>query len=488
MFSCLRALIIICPLQRILFDLIFLSNIPFIYFTVSIVKMDALASTSAEEKESDLIEKVGVAAEQNELKIREDTEKEQTIAWFETQLHDLDKDEESRHDFFSLPSGETDEKEMHSIYEEARGQLLKCQESPHDPRIMPLLNLMDKNYRLEREVLKKQQTEETKQAEEENEADSILNAMKSNSSTTSEDSSLGSEDEVKLTRVQKSDDRKESYSGSSDSSLSSSDSDSDSDSGPRRVIARRSKKSDSEPRGANIRKSKRVKSKNQNEDFVYHTRSTSPRFQQKLPDTKRMIQRTRTQGKSKVAAAKAKQQLKHSKTMQPKKKIPDETLETLLQNAQVVSPGGKVRRATKSRPSSISNIKDRVSRPKFNKCARQVSELHGLTTFAKKEDRDRVPKSQHFMYSYDELVEKPHYAKLGVTRDTPLSVFFAPEGVDVKALGQILTNVGKEMMKNNGRNKGKNYVVTNDKDAYSNLIFGEKMTKKNKSSRNIANL
>ena len=421
------------------------------------------ASTSAKENESDFIEKVGVPAEQDELENKE--QKENMIQWFKTQLEAVDEDKESRHEFFSLPNGDADAKTMHSIYKASRVALLKCGDS-HDPRIIPLLNIMEKNYRLEQEeLLKKQQAEEKeKQVEDENEEEK-------DSSNEYTDFSE-SEDEVEITGVTQSKRERDRKESDSESSESSSESDS----------------------RANIRKSKRVKVKKQNEAFIYATRS-SRRVQNKLPMAKRVIQRTRSKGKPKVAvAAKGKQKLKHSKKqirrMPPKKRSPSESLlkKEIVQN---VSPGGKVRRATKSRPSSISSIKDRVSRPKFEKCARQISELHGLTTFAKKKDRDRVPKSHHFMYSYDELVEKPHYAKLGVNRDTPLSAFFAPEGVDVKALGHVLMKVGQEMIKNNGRNKGNNYVVTNDKDAYSCLIFGEKMTKpksKNKSSLKFANI
>ena len=547
------------------------------------------ASTSAEAKESDSIEKVGVAAEQDKDKEKKD--KEKSILWFKTQLEAIDEDKESRHAFFSLPNGYTNETLMHTIYENGRTELLSCRESTHDLRIMALLKLMDDNYRLyQEEFLEKQQTEEKrdlaeekqaedregiekenkegkdvespeesieaeekrdsaeekqaedlegiekekeegkdvvspeesneaeekKQAEEkrdsaeekqaedlegiekekeneegkdvespeesneaenEKDADSILNAMKEDCASSEHTSSSSeSEDEVVITDVRRSKRQRDRKEIDSEPSLSSS---SESDS------------------GANIRKSNRVKVKKQNEDFVYATRKS--RRVQNLPTAKRVIQRTRSKGKSKVAvAAKGKPQLKHSKKqscrMPPKKRKPlknsasKSAPQEVIQVTHVVSPGGKVRRSTNSRPTSISSIKDRVTRPKFEKCTRQMSELHGLTTFAKKEDRDRVPKSHHFMYSYDELVEKPFYAKLGASRDTPISVFFAPEGVDVKELGQVLVNVGKEMMKNNGRNKGKNYVVTNDKDAYSNLIFGEKMTKpksKNKSSRSV---
>ena len=139
-----------------------------------------------------------------------------------------------------------------------------------------------------------------------------------------------------------------------------------------------------------------------------------------------------------------------------------------------VMKNGKYRRSVTSPPTSLSSVKDRTVRTKFEVCAKHISELQYCNTFEEKAPRDYHPKSQHFMFTYDELVQKPHYVKNGIAiRPSPLGIFLAPKGVSQKSFAATLQKISKEMAKNSG----KGYVFATSTEEYSELVFGHINTK-----------
>ena len=63
-----------------------------------------------------------------------------------------------------------------------------------------------------------------------------------------------------------------------------------------------------------------------------------------------------------------------------------------------------------------------------------MEQLLDCSTWEDKIMRDHNPKTQHFMLTYDELVQRP-FNTIGVKRDRPLLVFYSPDGVDQHDLG-----------------------------------------------------
>lgn len=136
----------------------------------------------------------------------------------------------------------------------------------------------------------------------------------------------------------------------------------------------------------------------------------------------------------------------------------------------VITKNGKLRRSVSTCPYSLKSVKDKTVRDKFKVCANHISELQYCNTFEEKAWRDYYPKSQHFMFTYDEMVQKPYKECGPPKRSNPLCIFLPPEGVGVKEFGNILQKVSKEMSKNTG----KGYRMAKDKDDYFDLVFGGK--------------
>eukprot|EP00531_Pseudo-nitzschia_arenysensis_P019076 CAMPEP_0116137230 /NCGR_PEP_ID=MMETSP0329-20121206/12143_1 /TAXON_ID=697910 /ORGANISM="Pseudo-nitzschia arenysensis, Strain B593" /LENGTH=319 /DNA_ID=CAMNT_0003632143 /DNA_START=28 /DNA_END=987 /DNA_ORIENTATION=+ len=130
---------------------------------------------------------------------------------------------------------------------------------------------------------------------------------------------------------------------------------------------------------------------------------------------------------------------------------------------------GKNKRPVNSRPRTVSSMKDRTVRGNFECCAKHTAKLQCSTTIENEKARKIHPKSQHFMYTYDEVLERPHNAEMGIqVRDEPLHIFLTPEGVNTKEFGKRLKKVAEEMTKNSG----KGYRLTNDHEEYTELVFG----------------
>jgi hypothetical protein len=135
------------------------------------------------------------------------------------------------------------------------------------------------------------------------------------------------------------------------------------------------------------------------------------------------------------------------------------------------------RRKVHTRPSSVAGVKDRTVRAKFELAGKHISELQYCNTWEEEDDRLLHPKSQHFMVTFDEMVQQPHYSKHNrYKRKNPVLILLTPEDFDEKAFGSKLVSIGKAMMKRSGTG----YVCISDPDEYSELVFGKRLKKKQK--------
>ena len=130
---------------------------------------------------------------------------------------------------------------------------------------------------------------------------------------------------------------------------------------------------------------------------------------------------------------------------------------------------GVNRRSVFSQPISCAGLKDQTVRLKFSTAVKQVSQLQYCSTFAMERLRNLYPKSQHFMFTYDELVEKPHYQP-DPERSEPCFIFLAPVGVDREELGRQFQIVGKAMEEGSGDG----YYFAKDTEEYKEKVFGKK--------------
>ena len=135
------------------------------------------------------------------------------------------------------------------------------------------------------------------------------------------------------------------------------------------------------------------------------------------------------------------------------------------------------RRIQKTRPTTLNGLKDRATRDKFRATARAVTQLQLGTTFEERTDNDLHPKSKHFMFTYDELVKKPHYSGREKKRADPICAFLTPDKhVDTSELGVILINAGIQMV----RGSMEGVAVTSDEVLYYNTVFGINVHSNNK--------
>ena len=174
------------------------------------------------------------------------------------------------------------------------------------------------------------------------------------------------------------------------------------------------------------------------------------------------------EAKSKVQETRKAHQEKRKAQEEPKAPEEETAEETPTKNKR-----GSKRRKVDTRPTSVNCVKDRTVRAKFAVTAKHLSELQHCSTWENKIDCNEKPKSQHFMYTYDEMVQKPHCSENSRTRRPggPSSIFLCPEDYELKELGQRLIAVGKEMMRKNGEG----YHCTTDPNEYHDLVFGEKI-------------
>ena len=106
---------------------------------------------------------------------------------------------------------------------------------------------------------------------------------------------------------------------------------------------------------------------------------------------------------------------------------------------------------------------------------KHMSQLHYTSTFEEPIPMEQQ-KTQHFMVTYDKLIEKP--GKKGTERSKCTTILFCPERVDQTCLGARLIGLGLAMA---GKSSSKeNFVLTSDEKEYYELVFGEKVVKNNK--------
>ena len=133
----------------------------------------------------------------------------------------------------------------------------------------------------------------------------------------------------------------------------------------------------------------------------------------------------------------------------------------------------KPRRSRRTRPQSVSAMKDHSSRAMFDLCITNMKKLQYNSTMENEKDRKRLPKLQHFMFTIDEMIEKPYRAiNSNFYREHPLVSFLSPEGVNIKELGQTLMDVGKAMV----RETDKGYKVSDHAEKYYRSVYGERET------------
>ena len=81
------------------------------------------------------------------------------------------------------------------------------------------------------------------------------------------------------------------------------------------------------------------------------------------------------------------------------------------------------------------------------------------------------------MFTYDELVKKPHYSGREKKRANPICAFLTPDKhVDTSELGVILINAGIQMV----RGSMEGVAVTSDEVLYYNTVFGINVHSNNK--------
>ena len=161
--------------------------------------------------------------------------------------------------------------------------------------------------------------------------------------------------------------------------------------------------------------------------------------------------------------ASVKKSAKVSKYTQNRSKIPSSSSSNVKTS--------QVKRRVDSRPTSVNDMKDRTVRTKFELCTKNISELQNCNTMEDEAARNFHPKSQHIMFTYDELVEDPENANYGITRrEEPIMVFLIPEGMSVQELGSHLIRIGTEMIKGSG----KGYHICSSTEEYRELVFGPK--------------
>ena len=75
-------------------------------------------------------------------------------------------------------------------------------------------------------------------------------------------------------------------------------------------------------------------------------------------------------------------------------------------------------------------MKDHTTRDSFDVVTQHMKTVQFNSTLECEYDRKRIPKLQHFMFTYDKMVEKPHKAvNSRFERQKPVCSFLTPEGV-----------------------------------------------------------
>jgi hypothetical protein len=122
-----------------------------------------------------------------------------------------------------------------------------------------------------------------------------------------------------------------------------------------------------------------------------------------------------------------------------------------------------------SRPETTAQRKDATVRNKFKATAKHMSELQQTSTF-KDGDRDST-KSQHFMFTYDELVQKPRSGE--TRRKQPQCIFLIPDHCDLEKLGVMLMRVSGQLFRGRMDFPKSRVRCTQSHQEYFEHVFGE---------------
>ena len=113
----------------------------------------------------------------------------------------------------------------------------------------------------------------------------------------------------------------------------------------------------------------------------------------------------------------------------------------------------KNKRLVDTKPSSLNALKDRCVREQVKTVAGFVEKLQKATTFFQKNDHDSNLKFQHFLFSYDEIIEAPHEVKRYTAKEAtmkarkmPAGSFLVPEHCDKVKLGRVLIQAGMRLV------------------------------------------
>ena len=95
-----------------------------------------------------------------------------------------------------------------------------------------------------------------------------------------------------------------------------------------------------------------------------------------------------------------------------------------------------------TKPQNMNQLKCRTVRRVFQITTKHIKTLQECSTPATGDECVKYPKSQHFMFTYDELAVRPNSGKqIEKRRANPQSVFLVPPHCDIKALGRALKAV-----------------------------------------------
>ena len=91
------------------------------------------------------------------------------------------------------------------------------------------------------------------------------------------------------------------------------------------------------------------------------------------------------------------------------------------------------------------NIKDKSVRRMHDTAVKYVADLNKQCNFEDKSSRDKYPRLNYFLLTYDELIQRPVHSKPGKQK-RPVATCTLPDDWDQKKLGKILLNFGTHLL------------------------------------------
>ena len=203
------------------------------------------------------------------------------------------------------------------------------------------------------------------------------------------------------------------------------------------------------------------------EDIEGKNQSKKQKVINKAPDKRNLRKRDATVNYSTSTRKKAttKSSIQSQSKITTKKTTPKSS--TIVSETQVQSKSE--RRSVTSRPQTICQVKGEIVVKKFRSVSHNMKQLQQMTTWKNQKDRNEKPICQHILLVVDELVPTPSKVKLSRYKreEGPTAFFQLPQGIDKKAFGKRLVQIGKAME----RGSGKEYVCTEDPKTMLKHIF-----------------